>query len=139
MPRDWALRPGDQLVVDEAGMLTQDVAVRLQEIALKTGAQLVLTGDYAQLSAVGRGGVLQKASSVANAVVDLSSVWRFRTAEGQIDEDYARLSLKLRARSEASEVFDELVTRGLVVLHESEERAVEALANTWLEAKAEGR
>lgn len=139
VPRDWALRPGDQLVVDEAGMLTQDVAVRLQEIALKTGAQLVLTGDYAQLSAVGRGGVLQKASSVANAVVDLSSVWRFRTAEGQIDEDYARLSLKLRARSEASEVFDELVARGLVVLHESEERAVEALANTWLEAKAEGR
>lgn len=42
-------------MVDESGMITQDVAIRLQEIALKTGAQLVLTGDYAQLSAVGPG------------------------------------------------------------------------------------
>lgn len=138
VPRDWALRPGDQLVVDEAGMLTQDVAIRLQEIALKTGAQIVFTGDYAQLAAVGRGGVLHKTAEMSPANIDLESVWRFKTAEGEKDQAYAELSLKMRARTEAAETFDELVARGLVVLHQDEEAAQNILTQTWLEAEAKG-
>lgn len=137
IPRGWALRPGDQLVVDEAGMLTQDVAIRLQEIALKTGAQLVLTGDYAQLSAVGRGGVLQKAAEISSATIDLESVWRFKTADGALDTDYADMSLKMRARKDAEAVFDELVRRGLVNLHADEEAARDTLAQQWLSAHAQ--
>lgn len=139
VPHGWVLRPGDQLVVDEAGMLSQDVAIRLQEIALKTGAQLVLTGDYAQLAAVGRGGVLQKAAEISSASIDLESVWRFKTAEGVQDTDYAQLSLKLRERKDSEEVFDALVARGLVNLHADEEAVRDTLARQWLSAHVQGR
>lgn len=138
VPNHWALRVGDQLVVDEAGMLSQDVALRLYEIAVKTGAQLVLTGDYAQLSAVGRGGVLQKAAHLCPVSTDLESIWRFKTATGEIDEEYARLSLKMRGRQDAGAVFDELVTRGAVRLHEDEESARCALSSQWLDAHQVG-
>lgn len=138
VPRAWALRPGDQLVVDEAGMLSQDVAVRLQEIALKTGAQLVVTGDYAQLSAVGRGGVLQQCAQISPVTTDLESVWRFRTATGEVDEAYAQLSLKMRARHNAGAIFDELVDRGAVVLHADEVSAQHALSQQWLKNQQAG-
>jgi len=59
--RAAVLRPGDHLVVDEAGMLDQDTARALLTIADETGARLVLIGDRHQLPAVGRGGVLDLA------------------------------------------------------------------------------
>ncbi|MGV3017126.1 AAA family ATPase [Rothia sp. 88186D007BW] len=139
VPRAWALRPGDQLVVDEAGMLSQDVAVCLYEVALKTGAQLVVTGDYAQLSAVGRGGVLQQCAQISPVTTDLESVWRFRTATGEVDEAYAQLSLKMRARHNARAIFDELVDRGAVVLHADEASAQHALSQQWLTNQQAGR
>lgn len=139
VPRSWALRPGDQLVVDEAGMLSQDVAVRLYDIALKTGAQLVVTGDYAQLSAVGRGGVLQQCAQMSPVTTDLESVWRFRTATGEVDEEYARLSLKMRERQDAGAIFDALVARGAVVLHADEQSAQHALSQKWLSNQQAGR
>lgn len=139
VPRSWALRPGDQLVVDEAGMLSQDVAVRLYDIALKTGAQLVVTGDYAQLSAVGRGGVLQQCAQMSPVTTDLESVWRFRTATGEVDEEYARLSLKMRERQDAGAIFDALVARDAVVLHADEQSAQHALSQKWLSNQQAGR
>ena len=50
------LRPGDLLLVDEAGMLDQDTARALFTIADETGARVALVGDRHQLPAVGRGG-----------------------------------------------------------------------------------
>ena len=55
------LRPGDLLLVDEAGMLDQDTARALLTIADETGARVALVGDRHQLPAVGRGGVLDHA------------------------------------------------------------------------------
>ena len=73
------LRPGDLLLVDEAGMLDQDVASALLTLADETGARLALVGDRHQLPAVGRGGVLDHAIGFAHptAVVTLESVHRF--------------------------------------------------------------
>jgi hypothetical protein len=49
---------GDLLVVDEAGMLDQDTARALLEIAHECQARVAFMGDRHQLPAVGRGGVL---------------------------------------------------------------------------------
>ena len=73
------LRPGDLLLVDEAGMLDQDTARALLTIADETGARVALVGDRHQLPAVGRGGVLDHAVAWAHptAVVTLEKVHRF--------------------------------------------------------------
>ncbi len=55
------LRAGDLLLIDEAGMLDQDTARALLTIADETGARVAFVGDRHQLSAVGRGGVLDHA------------------------------------------------------------------------------
>lgn len=56
-----ALRAGDLVLVDKAGMLDQDTARALLTIADETGARLALVGDRRQLPAVGRSGVFDLA------------------------------------------------------------------------------
>jgi hypothetical protein len=51
-----ALRPGDLLVVDEAGMLDQDTARALLTVADECQVRLALLGDRHQLAAVGPAG-----------------------------------------------------------------------------------
>lgn len=138
VPRKWALGALDQVVVDEASMMSQDTAVRLVQVARETGAQLVLTGDYAQLSAVGRGGVLSLAQA-AGVSVDLDSVYRFRREDGSVDAEYADLSLTMRSRKDPGAVFDALVDRGAVRVHDSVEDAHRALAAAWVDAAGAGR
>ena len=60
------LLPGDLLVIDEAGMLDQDTALALVTLADEAGARLALVGDRHQLSAVGRGGVLDLAADAVD-------------------------------------------------------------------------
>ena len=119
------LRPGDLLLVDEAGMLDQDTAHALLTIADETGARFALVGDRHQLPAVGRGGVLDHAVAYAHptAVVTLESVHRFT------DPAYAQLSLRMRAGDNPAAVFDELVRRDQVVVHPSEVERTTALAH----------
>ncbi len=57
------LRPGDLLVVDEAGMLDQDTARALLTVADECRVRVALLGDRHQLAAVGRGGVLDLAAA----------------------------------------------------------------------------
>jgi hypothetical protein len=117
------LRPGDLLVVDEAGMLDQDSAVALVQISDATGARLALIGDRHQLPAVGRGGVLDLACRyAAEHHVDLDGVRRFA------DQDYAGLSLKMRAGKSPEAVFYRLLARGEIVVHASEVEQICALA-----------
>jgi conjugative relaxase-like TrwC/TraI family protein len=110
------LRPGDLLLVDEAGMLDQDTARALITIADEAGARVALVGDRHQLPAVGRGGVLDHALAWANrtAVVSLEKVHRFT------DPDYAALSLTMRKGHNPGGVFDSLYRRGQVVIHPSD-------------------
>jgi exodeoxyribonuclease V alpha subunit len=86
------LRPGDLVVVDEAGMLDQDTARALLTIADETRARVALLGDRHQLPAVGRGGVLDLAARWAapEACLSLDVVHRFA------DPEYAAISLAMR-------------------------------------------
>ncbi|EFD50296.1 MULTISPECIES: MobF family relaxase [Micrococcus] len=132
VPEGRRLGPGVQVVVDETGMLSQDVAARLFTVLHETGARAVLTGDYQQLGAVGRGGVLQMAEHATEASVDLDTVHRF------LNPVYASLSLAMRARQAPGEQFDLLVEMGLVQVHASQEEANQALAKAWVHGAREG-
>lgn len=132
VPEGRRLGPGVQVVVDEAGMLSQDVAARLFTVLHETGARVVLTGDYHQLGAVGRGGVLQMAEHATEACIDLDTVHRF------LNPVYASLSLAMRARQAPGEQFDLLVDMGLVQVHASQEEANQALAKAWVHGAREG-
>ena len=116
---------GDLLLIDEAGMLDQDTARALVRIADETGARIGLVGDRHQLPAVGRGGVLDLAARWVNpeASVTLDAVHRF------VDPDYARLSLAMRTGQNPEAVFDQLVQRGEIVLHEDEFSRTKVLAD----------
>ena len=118
------LRPGDLLLVDEAGMLDQDTARALLTIADEAGARVALVGDRHQLPAVGRGGVLDHALAWAHptAVVTLEKVHRFT------DPDYAARSLRMRTGNDPAAVFDALDRRGSIVIHPSEAERTAALA-----------
>ncbi|MGI9156147.1 MAG: MobF family relaxase [Marmoricola sp.] len=146
-PAPWtALRAGDLLLVDEAGMLDQDTARALFQVAEQTGARIALVGDRHQLPAVGRGGVLDLAARWAapEAVVGLDVVHRFA------DPEYAAISLAMRSGrpiGEApgertgehrggpsgerpgtrGEVFDALWARGQIRLHASETERLHAI------------
>jgi ATP-dependent exoDNAse (exonuclease V) alpha subunit len=118
------LRRGDVLVIDEAGMLDQDVALALVTIADEAQARLVLLGDRHQLPAVGRGGVLDLAVDIAppEARLSLDVIHRFE------DPEYAELSLLMRRGERPGEVFDRLLARGEIRIHATEVERVHALA-----------
>ena len=126
------LRPGDLLLVDEAGMLDQDTATALLTIADETGARVAFVGDRHQLPAVGRGGVLDHAVRWASPESSLvmENVHRFS------DPDYADLTLQMRAGERSGEVFDALVDRGQIVIHPSEVERLAAL--TTLDTGTDG-
>ena len=115
------LGQGDLLIVDEAGMLDQDTARALLEIAQECQARTAFMGDRHQLPAVGRGGVLDLAAQHAgpDATVSLDVVHRFAEPE------YAKLSVAMR-RGEP--VFDEPWDRGQIRVHASEAERTQALA-----------
>ena len=125
LPAPARLLPGDLLLVDEAGMLDQDVARALLTIADETKARVAFVGDRHQLPAVGRGGVLDHAARWARpeACLELETVHRFT------DPEYADLTLLMRTGQRAGEVFDELHARGLINIHPTEVERLAALTD----------
>jgi exodeoxyribonuclease V alpha subunit len=128
------LRPGDLLVVDEAGMLDQDAARALLTIADESRARLALLGDRHQLAAVGRGGVLDLATREVDpaAQLTLDTVYRFirtdQTMQTAPDTEYAELTLAMRTGADPGAVFDALAARGRIRLHDDPAALQEALA-----------
>jgi hypothetical protein len=122
--REARLRRGDLLLVDEAGMVTQDVALALLTLADETGARIAFLGDRHQLPAVGRGGVLDHALAGAHpsSVLTMERVHRFT------DPDYADLSLRMRDGRDPDDVFNQLIERGQIIVHPSEAERTAALA-----------
>ncbi|WP_416224781.1 MobF family relaxase [Nocardioides sp. dk4132] len=120
------LLPGDVLLVDEAGMLDQNTARALLNVADEAGARVAFVGDRHQLPAVGRGGVLDHAARWARpeARLELDTVHRFS------DPTYADLTLLMRTGSTPGEVFDALHQRGLIQVHPTEVERLAALAGT---------
>jgi exodeoxyribonuclease V alpha subunit len=148
-PRDSAiLRPGDVLLVDEAGMLDQDTARALLTIADERHARVALVGDRHQLPAVGRGGALDLAARLASpgACLTLDTVHRFTrtdvTADGVpvtvADDDFAQLSLAMRTGSDPGAVFDALLARDQIRVYAAGAERVAALAAAAADALGEG-
>jgi conjugative relaxase-like TrwC/TraI family protein len=135
---DAVLRTGDVLLIDEAGMLDQDTARALLIIADEHHARVALVGDRHQLSAVGRGGVLDLAVRQVHpeAHRELDTVHRFAriiiSPDGIVstvpDEAYAQLSLAMRGGDDAAAVFDALLARGQISIHATDTDRVSALA-----------
>ncbi|MGO2932107.1 MobF family relaxase [Microbacterium sp.] len=124
------LARGERIVVDEAGMLDQDSALALLQVADETGATVALVGDRAQLAAVGRGGVLDIATQLTPAVVDMTRLHRFT------DPAYAALTLELRHARNPTAIFDRLNEHGLIILHDTDEDVQAAIATTTSTADA---
>jgi exodeoxyribonuclease V alpha subunit len=135
-PADVArLRPGDLLVVDEAGMLDQDTARALLTVADECQLRVALLGDRRQLTAVGRGGVLDLAAGLVDptAHLILDNVHRFVHADGTgvvPDTEYADLTLAMRTGSDPGAVFDTVVARGQLRIHPDAATLQESLAAT---------
>ena len=94
--RSYALRPGDRIVVDEAGVLDLQAASALFELALEVGAGVAIVGDPHQALPVGHTGAMAAAIRHAPAAVELDTVHRFR------DPEYAALTLQLRNPHDAA-------------------------------------
>ncbi|WP_104526902.1 MobF family relaxase [Blastococcus saxobsidens] len=128
------LRPGDLLVVDEAGMLDQDTARALLTVADECRVRLALLGDRHQLAAVGRGGVLDLAADAVDpaAHLTLDGVHRFTrsyaTGATVPDTEYADLTLAMRTGADPAVVFDALLARGQIRLHPDATTLQEAIA-----------
>ena len=129
-PATARLRPGERIVVDEAGMLDQDTALALLQIADQAGASLALVGDRAQLPAVGRGGVLDIATQVCRRTFDMARVHRFT------DPAYADLTVRMRRGANPVLLFERLNALGLVVLHPSIQDAHDVIARTACDGDA---
>jgi thymidine kinase len=144
-----ALRSGDLLVIDEAGMLDQDTARALLTLADQQSVRVALLGDRHQLSAVGRGGVLDLAArwATSDARVTLDTVHRFTrhtTAPNGVtrtvpDREYAALSLKMRTGDRPDAVFDTLLIRGQITIHRSEAARTATLAKIAVAELARNR
>ena len=83
------VRPGDVLLVDEAGMISTPKMEKILTLAQERGALVRALGDYRQLSAVGSGGALRLVDREIGAV-HLDELFRFKNPE----EAAATLSLR---------------------------------------------
>jgi len=83
------VRPGDVLLVDEAGMIATPKMEKILTLAQERGALVRALGDYRQLSAVGSGGALRLVDREIGAV-HLDELFRFKNPE----EATATLSLR---------------------------------------------
>ena len=74
------VRPGDVLLVDEAGMIATPKMEKILTLAQERGALVRALGDYRQLSAVGSGGALRLVDREIGAV-HLDELFRFKSSE----------------------------------------------------------
>lgn len=84
-----SIRPGDVLLIDEAGMVSTRDFDALVTIAAERGALVRVMGDDRQLSAVGAGGALRLIDREVGAV-RLDELFRFK------NEEEAAATLRLR-------------------------------------------
>jgi hypothetical protein len=89
VPEGWALRPGDVILVDEAGMAGTPALGRILALAEGPGALVRLLGDPMQLAAAEAGGALQLLAH-AGPTAELDRVHRF------VDPAEAEATLRLR-------------------------------------------
>jgi conjugative relaxase-like TrwC/TraI family protein len=125
----FRLRPGDVVLVDEAGMAGTLNLDRLVTIATTHGARVRLLGDYRQLAAVESGGALRLIATEVGAA-ELTTVHRF------LDPAQAEATLKLRTGDPAA--LDYYQDQGRIVAG-STSAMIEAAYRGWWNDVQNGR
>lgn len=137
-----ALGAGDRLVVDEAGMVSQDAARALVTTAIAHGVQVRIQGDSFQFGAVGVGGVIEIAEQAANPERvwlrdDAGDVHRFQLRSGGRDDAYAAHSVALRTGADPEQAARTVMQQALVYASDAERLA--ATAAGWAVRAHSGR
>ncbi|MFF3565477.1 MobF family relaxase [Streptomyces sp. NPDC002574] len=127
----FALRPGDVVLVDEAGMAGTRRLDQIVADAAAAGAAVRLLGDPCQLAAVESGGALRMIAS-GGGVVELDRLHRFRT-DGE-----AGASLVLRDSDHPGEAFAWYWDRGRIIAG-TPHRMQQAVLTAWAKDTAAGR
>jgi conjugative relaxase-like TrwC/TraI family protein len=131
----YALKRGQLVVIDEAGMApTTDIA-RVRAIVEAQGAKVLLTGDHHQLAAVEQGGALSLLANdrllrEAGAIHELTAVRRF-------ENDWER-DASLRLRTGDAAVLETYDDEGRIISASADAVDVEAV-NDYLTSHLEGR
>lgn len=127
----FAMRPGQLVIVDEAGMSGTLALDELRVQAEHAGAKLLLVGDWAQLGAVDAGGMFATiAAARGKDAAELDQVWRF-TAEWERDA-----SVLLRLGDPAA--IDVYAAHDRVESGTSEQMLADALS-AWKQDVSDGR
>ncbi|GAA1448956.1 AAA family ATPase [Leifsonia poae] len=129
------IRPGDRIVVDEAGMLELEAANALLDVLGRTGAGIAMVGDQRQALPVGHSGAMALFWRRASRRVELTTIHRFR------DPEWAQLSLRLRDPDSSEDmhaIADELINAGHVLLTHSDAGANAAMVDAWFDANRRG-
>jgi len=124
----WSLRPGEVVVVDEAGMVTSADLARIVTLAHQSQAKVVLVGDHAQLGAVGAGGLFRLLAR--DDAAELTGVHRF-TAPWERDAS-------LRLRDHDPHVVEEYDAHGRI-LGGDRQAMIDDAFHRWHDARAAGR
>ena len=127
-----AIRPGDRIVVDEAGMLDLEAANALVDVLEQSQATVALVGDQRQALPVGHSGAMALFWTHSADQVELMTIHRFK------DPAWADLTLRLRdphGREASEGIAHELVDTGHVVLANSEAEARTGMVSAWFDAE----
>ncbi len=130
------IRPGDRIVVDEAGMLDLEAANALMDVVERTRSTIAVVGDDYQALPVGHSGAMALFRSASFAEVELSNIHRFR------DPDWANLTLRLRDADGAEEgrrIAEELIDTGHATSVTTELEAQQRMVDGWFDAARHGQ
>jgi exodeoxyribonuclease V alpha subunit len=125
------IRPGDRIVIDEAGMLDLEAANALIDVIHRTGGTVAVVGDDYQALPVGHSGAMALFRRSAFEKIELTEIHRFR------DPEWADLSARLRdsrGSAETVAIAEEIERTGHLVRVASEAEAHQAMVTAWLEA-----
>lgn len=92
----WRMKPGELVIVDEAGMADTKTLDAIVAQARNSGAKVLLVGDTAQLGAVGAGGAFAMLAAARTDAPELTEVRRFVHADGTPNRAEAEASKLLR-------------------------------------------
>nr|WP_240977934.1 AAA family ATPase [Planctomonas sp. JC2975] len=130
-PRDHALRAGDRVVVDEAGMLELETANTLVELVRETGTSLTAVGDPQQALPVGHSGAMELIRRASANNIELIDIHRFK------DPQWGELTRELRRARGAEEreaVATRLIETGHVRQVNNTSEAQQVMVDAWLNA-----
>lgn len=134
--RRWSLRPGQLLIVDEAGMAGTFALDKLAAQAAAAGAKLLLVGDPHQLSPVESGGALGMLVADRPDTPQLSVIRRFTDPDGSRRRWEEQASLGIRLGDPA--VVDAYLDHGRVSCGERDDM-VDTAYLAWQNDTAAGR